>query len=429
MKKSFCQHCGAPLDEGAKFCASCGASLSENVTSPAFSESVNEKAGEDSSKNTKESDRPKKKKGMKRWLIIAGVLLLLAVLLANIGGGNHSTVESKPSSATMQKTEPASAESAEPVHTKNDADNAKQYTRNYTALELGQLAQDNEFAPFTLSEKAAGFLAEHDNLFPANSKIDDMLIDKSLDYRKIEKNASKHGDRLMELPIVQIAQIWEKDHNEEYITILNVTDENMQSYIVFYYGELADIYEDDFVSICGLPIGISTFENTLGGATNVVVLFGAKIQKTDFDIANASTNTSTNASTNAPTPSVGNTTNNAPRAGAYDDIAGTYIDEGGSGIYMFVGYNDSSKTDAYIQVALPIEDITVTIHGREGNTVMANDYNPAYGSEPSHSVDLYIDSANNQIMAEVYISEYDYYEQILFVPSNNSVYSNPFYVG
>ncbi len=56
-------------------------------------------------------------------------------------------------------------------------------------------------------------------------------------------------------------------------------------------------------------------------------------------------------------------------AGSYDDIAGTYIDEYGSGFYLFIGYEDSSKQTAYLEVELVAEMVTVQLMDRSGNSI------------------------------------------------------------
>ena len=75
-------------------------------------------------------------------------------------------------------------------------------------------------------------------------------------------------------------------------------------------------------------------------------------------------------------------------SGLYDDIMGTYIDENGYGAYMFIGYEDSSKTTACIALAMAIDDFSVEIQNREGSIVMANDFDESIASEPGYAVDL-----------------------------------------
>ena len=42
-----------------------------------------------------------------------------------------------------------------------------------------------------------------------------------------------------------------------------------------------DVFEDDTVEVTGLPLGTSSFENTEGGDTLVVVLAGCRVNNID----------------------------------------------------------------------------------------------------------------------------------------------------
>lgn len=59
---------------------------------------------------------------------------------------------------------------------------------------------------------------------------------------------------------------------------------------------------------------------------------------------------------------------------------------------------------------------------------MANDFDASISSEPGCAVDLDC-SQTGRILAGIYISEYDYYEDITFVPCPDSNYPNPYYIG
>lgn len=63
----------------------------------------------------------------------------------------------------------------------------------------------------------------------------------------------------------------------DYLTGINLIDENAQQYYVWYHGELPDIFEEDIVKVTGLPLGCSSFENTDGGNTLVLVLAGSQV--------------------------------------------------------------------------------------------------------------------------------------------------------
>ena len=105
-------------------------------------------------------------------------------------------------------------------------------------------------------------------------------------YRKIKahihKNPSRYGDKLMRISDAYVIQVQEEEIEEgHYLTWLNLIDGEEQQYSVYYNGELDDVFEDDTVEVTGLPLGTSSFENTEGGDTLVVVLAGCRVNNID----------------------------------------------------------------------------------------------------------------------------------------------------
>lgn len=113
--------------------------------------------------------------------------------------------------------------------------------------------------------------------------------------------------------------------------------------------------------------------------------------------------------------------------GEYDDISGTYIDEYGSGFYMFVGYDDSSKQTAYANIGLVMEDVLIKLE-RNGNSISGNDYYRSYGSAPSQIVDMIYNPEDGSITATIYADTIPNGDTIRFVPYPDAPYSNPFYI-
>ena len=137
---------------------------------------------------------------------------------------------------------------------------------------------------YTLTGKAETFLEEHDDFFPASPElvIPDEMIDAELDFRHINKNPSRYGDKLMRISDAYVIQVQEEEMEEgHYLTWLNLIDGEEQQYSVYYNGELDDVFEDDTVEVTGLPLGTSSFENTEGGDTLVVVLAGCRVNNID----------------------------------------------------------------------------------------------------------------------------------------------------
>ena len=87
---------------------------------------------------------------------------------------------------------------------------------SYTALDLYTYIQDQCSTEYTLTEKAETFLEEHDDLFPASPElvIPDEMIDAELDFRHINKNPSRYGDKLMRISDAYVIQVQEEEMEE-----------------------------------------------------------------------------------------------------------------------------------------------------------------------------------------------------------------------
>ena len=121
---------------------------------------------------------------------------------------------------------------------------------SYTALDLYTYLQDQCTTEYTLTEKAETFLEEHDDFFPASPElaIPDEMTDAELDFRHINKNPSRYGDKLMRISEAYVIQVQEQEMEEvHYLTWLNLIDGEEQQYSVYYNGELDDVFEDDTV--------------------------------------------------------------------------------------------------------------------------------------------------------------------------------------
>ena len=84
---------------------------------------------------------------------------------------------------------------------------------SYTALDLYTYLQDQCTTEYTLTEKAETFLEEHDDFFPASPElaIPDEMTDAELDFRHINKNPSRYGDKLMRISEAYVIQGQEQD--------------------------------------------------------------------------------------------------------------------------------------------------------------------------------------------------------------------------
>lgn len=118
----------------------------------------------------------------------------------------------------------------------------------------------------------------------------------------------------------------------------------------------------------------------------------------------------------------------ADTKGEYDDITGTYIDEYRDGFYLFIGYDDSNKQTAYLEVELVTELVTVELTDRNGNSISGHNLHfYPQATSPTQIVDLDYNPYDGSITATIYAVTQDC--TIRFVPYPNAPYQNPFYVG
>lgn len=112
--------------------------------------------------------------------------------------------------------------------------------------------------------------------------------------------------------------------------------------------------------------------------------------------------------------------------GAFDDIAGAWQDSEGYGTYLFIGYGDASKQNAYAYFA-SAQEFEVELLAREdgesfSGTVMG------YGSKPVYAIE--ISRYKYWLEVSVYIPDSeDDIEYIQFVPADPDTcpYNNPYY--
>ena len=158
-----------------------------------------------------------------------------------------------------------------------------QLVRVYSRLGAGDAG---ESMSYTLTDKAKEFLTNHEDMFPwtANTldiAIDESLVDYDFDYRQMLKNTTKFGDKLIFLPEGYLNQIHETEIEDDvYLTEMYVFTEDEQAYVVLFLGESIDeLLGKEMISVYGLPLDTSHYDNTSGGQTNVIVLAGSKVAK------------------------------------------------------------------------------------------------------------------------------------------------------
>ena len=149
-----------------------------------------------------------------------------------------------------------------------------------STLELYEFLEENSGYDYSMSTAAADFIEAHEDLFPAeDTSVLEQYTDRSVEYKHLNKNIEKYGDKLFADDAMYVLDIHEEDLGEgEYLTILQVLDNSGNSFIIFYMDELPDVFKEDTVSVCGLPLGVTSFDNIGGGSTIAVVLAGCKVE-------------------------------------------------------------------------------------------------------------------------------------------------------
>lgn len=137
--------------------------------------------------------------------------------------------------------------------------------------------------PFNLSDKNKAFIESNEFLFPSLDDAQLVSFISPFTYEQYSKKPSDYQERLMDVGSGYITQIFESDSdlsNFETLTTIIVTDLRLdKTYYIYYFGKLENIFKGDTVSVIGLPVAYTTFENAVGGQTWCTVMVGSSIKK------------------------------------------------------------------------------------------------------------------------------------------------------
>jgi hypothetical protein len=215
-----------------------------------------------------------KKKWFQKWWIWVIVAFVFIIVMASNGDDTTTDKSSKP----VSKTEQADT---------NKSDKQKETTKpkatvapKNEVLQFFVGNQKNEAYTYAITDKAKEFLGSNAILFPtkAESAVTP-FTDTSIGYKHLAKSIANYGDKLIHIPEAGVVDISENKVGDKIVTIINVMDETESQFIIYYLGSLSDVFEGDYISIYGLPLGLSSFANTDGGSTNVAVLAGSYVKK------------------------------------------------------------------------------------------------------------------------------------------------------
>lgn len=206
----------------------------------------------------------------KRFLLTLGMVAAMSVSIVGCGGSSSSSNEK---TTEVKKTEAANSTE------NNDSDDSSDIDGMGDLYEY--IGENSEDIPYTISPKAKTFLNDHPEVC-AVKKVNSIkkYVDASIEYKQVEKNQNKFGDKIMKTPECYVIKVNESGEGNSTITEIQVCDADSNYYYVIYNGSL-DIYKEDTVQIYGVPVGMTSFENVGGGTTVSLIIAGSYVHKTN----------------------------------------------------------------------------------------------------------------------------------------------------
>lgn len=326
-----------------------------------------------------------KKPGSSVIVPLAAIAALLGICVSGCSGA--SGTETKNATPAAQISE----ETKDNTGSKKESEASKSYLAIDVYENIEKAFEDDDSINLKISEKARQFLRENDELFPAKTaSISEDLIDRTLDVRSINKNSERYGDRLIALPYMYVNQITETEvEPDKYFTELIGWDESEQIYYVMFNDEVPDVFQEDEVSVIGLPLCSGSYTNTGNGQTLAIYLAACTVEK-----YGAGTGSSAAAQT---APVQTGEAVSLPGDGKDSRILGNYFCEyNRSTTYAKLGFDDS-KSSYYMDLVktyvdgegAPDEIYHYTITTSDGYSWRATDGSIQIAFDGSDSIHLF----------------------------------------
>lgn len=255
-----CPNCNKEVTDDTKFCPECG----HNFSQPQQETPVQQQ----------EQSKPEKKKKKPLWLKIVIGVVCLFILFSMLDSCSDSSDSSQNSKV---ETTSSSSEIEETTATiKSDTSSSS------TPIDIYNKLSKISSIDFTISDKAKTFISEHPNLFPAKSIADcNNYVNYGIEYKHLSKNIENYGDSMVCVN-ANISGIRELKPEEtgfkDIITKISLMDDNFNYFLVYYIGSI-DLYEDDSVTIYGIPLGMGIGENAMGGTVTVATIAASAMTK------------------------------------------------------------------------------------------------------------------------------------------------------
>ena len=268
-KNNFCPQCGNKLVGNEKFCSVCGNALGNEETDK---NSPKEMKGLQANKNTKKSGGK-----VKKILIGAGGFLLVCLIIGLFTNPN----ESNQAGDTSGPETMAEKEENETVGSSGTNIDVVSALKNVGA----------SIDPiFELTDRQAEYIETHLELFPAAyANLEELSnsIDISLDYSHMIKNPQDLAGRFTLMDKLAVRQIWEENYEEgggvfDYLTGINMYDENGNNYYVYYIGRSTNLVEGDLARVVAMPIAYSSYKDLEGKEVLTLVMAASMVENRDL---------------------------------------------------------------------------------------------------------------------------------------------------
>lgn len=142
-----------------------------------------------------------------------------------------------------------------------------------------KLFQDGSGITGSFTDKALTFIDNHPDLFIGNDPNNESAAyfnNNAFEYKKFIKSAENYPLSMIELYDCGVIDIWEGDIDGSsvcmtYALVANYFYDEDIVYFVFAPGSF-EIYNDDEVSITGIPLGNGSYEDASGGTTKCIFI-------------------------------------------------------------------------------------------------------------------------------------------------------------
>lgn len=212
----------------------------------------------------------------KRFLSLA-LAMAMALSITACNSGETETTPPQDNTVAVENTTTAPETSADTSTT--DASEDMSITGMGDLYEyLGTISPD---LPYVISPLAKDFINENPTLFPcADKETAKEYTDSSIEFKMINKNQNKYGDKLMCVSEAYVIGINESNYDDgTSLTEIQAVDYEGNYYYILYIGVLDDIYQEDTIEIYGAPLGMTSFANVSGGTTISCVIAGSYVGK------------------------------------------------------------------------------------------------------------------------------------------------------